>query len=77
MQKSQGLSLVGMCKDKEWSGVIWQAESWHLEKALSEVVKRIGQRGGIKEGLIQASFSCLIEQVCNEGQVRNPDMEKV
>ena len=32
--------------------MIWQVESWHLEEALGEVVKRIGQQGGTKEGLI-------------------------
>ena len=41
-----------MCKEKEWSGVIWQVESWHSEEALGELVKRIGQQGGTKEGLI-------------------------
>ena len=49
-----------MGKEKEWSGVIWQVESWHPEEALGELVKRIGQRGGVKEELIQTSFSCLI-----------------
>ena len=48
-----------------------------MEEALGELVKRIGQRGGVKEELIQTSFSCLIEQLCNEGEVRDPDMEKV
>ena len=66
-----------MCKEKEWSGVIWQVESWHSEEALSELAKRIGQQGGFKEGVIQTSFSCLIERLCNEGEVRDPDMEKV
>jgi len=66
-----------MGKEKEWSGVIWQVESWHSEEALGELMKRIGQRGGFKEGLIQTSFSCLIERLCNEGEVRDPDMEKV
>ena len=46
--------------------VIWQVESWHLEEALGELENRIGQEGGVKEGLIQTSFSCLIEQLCNE-----------
>ena len=69
--------MVGMCKEKEWSGVIWQVESWHSEEALGELAKRIGQRGGIKEWLNQTSFSCLIEQLCNEGEVKDPDMEKV
>ena len=69
--------MVGMCKEKEWSGVIWQVESWHLEEALGELAKRIGQQGGVKEGLIQTSFSCLIGQLCNEGEVRDPDTEKV
>ena len=70
--------MVGMCKEKEWSGVIWQVKSWHSEEeALGELVKRIGQRGGVKEELIQTSFSCLIEQLCNEREVRDPDMEKV
>ena len=50
---------------------------WHLEAAMGELVKRIGQRGGIKEGLIQTSFSCLTERLCKEGEVRNPDTEKV
>ena len=68
--------MVEMGKEKEWSGVIWQVESWHPEEALGELVKRIGQRGGVKEELIQTSFSCLIEQLCNEGEVRDPDMEK-
>ena len=48
-----------------------------MEEALGELVKRIGQRGGVKEELIQTSFSCLIDQLCNEGEVRDPDMEKV
>ena len=48
-----------------------------MEEALGELANRIGQRGGVKEGLIQTSFSCLIEQLCNEGEVRDPDMEKV
>ena len=48
-----------------------------LGEALGQPVNRIGQRGGIKEGLIQTSFSCLIEWLCNEGEVRNPDTEKV
>ena len=69
--------MVGMGKDKEWSGVIWQVESWHSEEALGELVNRIGQRGRVKERLIQTSFSCLIEQFCNEGEVRDPDTEKV
>ena len=55
-----------MGKEKEWSGVIWQVESWHSEDALSELAKRIGQREGVKQGLIQTFFSCLIEQLCNE-----------
>ena len=66
-----------MGKEKEWSGVIWQVESWHLEEALGELTKRIGQRGGIKEGLIQTSLSCLIEWLCNEEEVRDPDTEKI
>ena len=66
-----------MCKEKEWSGVIWQVESWHSEEALGKLAKRIGQRGRIKEGLIQTSFSCLIEQLCNEGEVGDPDTEKI
>ena len=69
--------MVGVGKKKEWSGVIWQVESWHSEEALGELVNRIGQRGRVKERLIQTSFSCLIEQFCNEGEVRDPDMEKV
>ena len=36
-----------------------------------------GQRGGIKEGLVQTSFGCLIERLCDEGEVRDPDTEKV
>ena len=44
-QRSQGLSLVGLCKEKEWSGVIWQVESWHSEEALGELAKRIGIYG--------------------------------
>ena len=66
-----------MGKEKEWSGVIWQVESWHLEEALGELANRIGQRGGVKEGLIQTSFSSLIERLCNKEEVRDPDMEKV
>ena len=66
-----------MCKEKECSGVIWQVESWHSDEALGELAKKIGQRGGIKEGLIQTSFSCLIEQLCNEGEVGDPDTEKI
>ena len=66
-----------MCKEKEWSGVIWQVESWHLEEALGELAKRIDQQGGIKERLIQTSLSCLIEQLCNEGEVMDPDTEKI
>ena len=69
--------MVGMCKEKEWSGVICRVESWHSEEALGELAKRIGQRGGIKEGLTQTSFSCLIEWLCKEGEVRDPDTEKV
>ena len=48
-----------------------------MEEALGELAKRIGQGGGIREGLIQTSFSCLIGQLCNEGEVRDPDTEKV
>ena len=66
-----------MCKEKEWSGVIWQVESWQSEEALGELANRIGQIGGIKEGLTQTSFSCLIEWLCKEGEVRDPDTEKV
>ena len=66
-----------MCKEKEWSGVIQQVESWHSEEALGELAKRIGQRGGVKEGLTQTSLSCLIGRLCNEREVRDPDMEKV
>ena len=69
--------MVGMCKEKEWSGVIWQVESWHSRETLGELAKRIGQQGGLKEELVQTSFSCLIDQLCNEGEVRDPDMEKV
>ena len=66
-----------MCKEKESSGAIWQVESWYLEEALGELAKRIGQRGRIKGGLIQTSFSCLIERLCNEGEVGDPDTEKI
>ena len=66
-----------MGKKKEWSGVIWQMEGWQPEEALGELVNRISQQGGVKEGLIQTSFSCLIERLCNEGEVRGPDTEKV
>ena len=69
--------MVEMGKEKEWSGVIWQVESWHSREALGELAKRIGRQGGIKEGLIQISFCCFIERLCNEGAVRDPDMEKV
>ena len=69
--------MVGMGREKEWSGVIWQVESWHSEEALGELANRIGQRGGVKEGLIQTSFSHFIERLCNEGEVRDSDMEKV
>ena len=69
--------MVRMCKEKEWSGVIRQVESWQSEEALSELAKRIGQQGGVKEGLIQTSFRCLIERLCNEGEVRDPDTEKI
>ena len=69
--------MVGMCKEKDWSDVIWQVASWHSEEALSELAKRIGQQGGVKEGLIQTSFRCLIERLCNEGEVRDPDTEKI
>ena len=69
--------MVGMWKEKEWSGVIWQVKSWHSEEALGELGKRIGQQGEIKQGLIQTSFSCLIEQLCNEREVRDPDTEKI
>ena len=57
--------------------MIRQVESWHSEEALGELVKRIGQRGGVKEGLTQTSFSCLIERLCKEGEFRDPDTEKV
>ena len=57
--------------------MIWQVESWHSEEALGELAKRIGQRGGVKEGLIRTSFSCLTERLCNEGEVRDPDTEKI
>jgi hypothetical protein len=40
-----------MGKEKEWSGVIWQVESWHLEEALGELANRIGQQGRVKRGL--------------------------
>ena len=69
--------MVGMGKKKEWSGVIWQMEGWQPEEALGELVNRIGQQGRVKEKLIQTSFRCLIEWLCNEGEVRDPDMEKV
>ena len=42
-----------------------------------ELAKRIGQQGGLKEGLIQISFSCFTKWLCNEGEVRDPDTEKV
>ena len=48
-----------------------------MEEALGELANRIGQRGGVKEGLIQTSFSHFIERLCNEGDVRDSDMEKV
>ena len=48
-----------------------------MEEALGELENRIGQEGGVKEGLIQTSFSCLIEQLCNEGEVEDPGMEKI
>ena len=57
--------------------MILQVESWHLEEALGELANRTGQRGGVKEGLIWTSFSCLIERLCNEGEVRDPATEKV
>ena len=57
--------------------MIWQVESWQSEEALCELVNRIGQQGGLKEGLIQISFSCFTKWLCNEGEVRDPDMEKV
>ena len=66
-----------MCKEKEWSSVIWQVESWHSEEAVGELAKRIGQRGGVKKGLIRTSFSCLTDRLCKEGEVRDPDTEKV
>ena len=56
--------MVGMGKEKEWSGVIRQVESWHSEEALGELAKKIGQQGGVKEELIRTSFSCLIERLC-------------
>ena len=48
-----------------------------MEEALGELANRIGQRRGVKEGLIWTSFSCLIEQLCKDGKVRDPDTEKV
>ena len=69
--------MVGMGKEKEWYGVIWQVESWHSEEALGELANRISQQGRVKKGLTQTSFSCLTEWLCNEGEVREPDMEKV
>ena len=63
-------------EEKERSGVIWQVETWYSKEALGELAVRIGQRKGVKEGLMQTSFSCLIERLCNEGEVRNPDTEK-
>ena len=57
--------------------MVWQVESWHSEEVLGELANRIGQRGGVKEGLIWTSFSSLIEQLCTEGEVRDPDTEKV
>ena len=65
-----------MSKEKEWSGVISQVESWHSEKALYELANRIGQQGRVKEGLIQILFSCFGEWLCNEGEVRDPDNGK-
>ena len=47
-----------------------------MQEALGELAKRIGQRGRVKEGLIQTSFSCLTEWLCNEGEVGGPDREK-
>ena len=66
-----------MGKEKEWYGVIWQMESWHSEEALGELANRISQQGRVKKGLAQTSFSCLTEWLCNEGEVRDPDTEKV
>ena len=48
-----------------------------MEEALGELANRIGQLRGVKEGLTQTSFSCFTERLCNEGEVRDPDMEKV
>ena len=67
-----------------WDGqrerMIWcdlAVESWHLEEALGELANKIGQQGRVKEGLIQTSLSCFIEWLCNKGEVRDPDTEKV
>ena len=63
-----------------WNGqrerIVW-CDLAGVEVALGELAKRIGQRGGVKEGLIQTSFSCLIERLCNEGEVKDPDTGKV
>ena len=66
-----------MGKEKEWYGVIWQVESWHSEEALGELANWISQQGKVKKGLTQTSFSCLTKWLCNEGEVRDPDTEKV
>ena len=67
-----------------WDGqrerMIWcdlAVESWHLEEALGELANKIDQQGRVKEGLIQTSLSCFIEWLCNKGEVRDPDTEKV
>ena len=65
-----------MSKEKEWSSVISQVESWHSEEALDELATRVGQQGRVKERLIQIFFSCFIEWLCKEGEVRDPDTEK-
>ena len=60
--------------------MIWcdlAVESWHLEEALGELANKIDQQGRVKEGLIQTSLSCFIEWLCNKGEVRDPDTEKV
>ena len=61
--------MVGTGKEKEWSGVIWQVESWHSEEARGELAKRLGQRGGVKKGLIRTSLSCLIERFAMRGKL--------
>lgn len=49
-QKSQGLSLFGMGKEKRMVCAICKWRELALRLAMGELVKRIGQRGGVKEG---------------------------